>query len=216
MVHLFRGTLLRHMTPLLTLAPFLSEAGVREVTFSVYRYVPRDLSDQRRLVTVPVERLAERYEELSRTLGDGEEIAFHSSVNGAAGETLHIPMIDFHGASIDEHVPELEALLSEWGIPRMALFSSGRSFHGYGLALFDAKEWVRFMGRLLLLNPPPEDRSPWVDARWIGHRLMSGSGALRWSWSSSDYHAEPALVATLNGRGPLHPDLPRQENQPGR
>ena len=184
------------MTPIETLAPFLRDAYVSTVELSAYRYVPRDMSDARRYFTVATARLTADYDVIAAGLESDEEIAFHSKVTTQSGATLHVPMIDFLGALEDEHLHELEKLLAEWSIPRLAIFSSGRSFHGYGLALIDPKQWVRFMGRLLLLNAPEQPQ--WIDTRWIGHKLMAGSGALRWSWNTRIYDGEPRLVKMVH------------------
>jgi hypothetical protein len=46
------------------------------------------------------------------------------------------------------------------------------------------------MGRLLLLNLP--EKPCLVDTRWVGHRLIGGYAALR--WSAKMHPRKPALV----------------------
>jgi hypothetical protein len=99
-----------------------------------------------------------------------------------------------HSRNPDAVEVAAQTLIGEYQIKRAALFASGRSYHLYLGALFLREEWVKFMGRLLLLNPR---RGPLLtDPRWIGHRLMGGYGALRWSANTSPYSkvGPPKLV----------------------
>ena len=68
----------------------------------------------------------------------------------------------------------------------MIFFSSGHSFHAYSTKLLTHKEWLSFMGSLLLVNSVDAQNSI-IDTRWIGHRIMSGYGSLRWSNNSGKY-----------------------------
>ena len=170
---------------------------IEDVFLSVYRDHPQSLKDDRVKFRVPVQNMRVRYDSLVQKLRKEEEIAFHSVVSTAAPAgriKKHIPLIDFRSAD-RAHVELIaESLLDEYEVQRAALFKSGRSFHLYLDALFTHDAWVRFMGRLLLLNAR---RGPIrTDARWIGHRLMGGYGALRWSANTSPYKefGTPRLV----------------------
>ncbi|MGC1520222.1 MAG: hypothetical protein WA803_01670, partial [Steroidobacteraceae bacterium] len=83
-------------------------------------------------------------------------------------------------------------------------FDSGRSFHAYGLQLISPGEWREFMAKLLLLNLPEGEHL--IDARWVGHRLVAGYGALRWSANSDFYLQVPRATqirAVHSDRGAL-------------
>lgn len=53
-------------------------------------------------------------------------------------------------------------------------------------------KWNRFLGRLLLMNEPGSPAL--VDARWIGHRLIGGYAALRWSANSAQHDSVPKRI----------------------
>lgn len=134
--------------------------------------------------------LADRFAELDPS----EEMAWHSWVE-CRGSVFHIPMIDFVDRPAHSVVCEVGRVLSE----RMNLrgdfvfFETGSSFHGYFPDLITEDAWRKYLGQLLLLNEP--DRSPIIDNRWIGHALMRGYAALRWSHNTNRYRAIPRLVS---------------------
>jgi len=49
---------------------------------------------------------------------------------------------------------------------------SGKSYHFLGASILTSDEWIRFMGRALLF-------APFIDTRFIGHRLLDGECTLR-------------------------------------
>ena len=102
---------------------------------------------------------------------------------------MHLPMIDFATSDSAMALAVTRSLLHELHLPEPYLFSSGRSFHGYCPVLLSADSWRIFMGALLLLNP--DSGREVVDHRWVGHRLMAGYGALRWSWNTDQYVSYP-------------------------
>ncbi|MCB4346308.1 hypothetical protein LA345_20650 [Burkholderia vietnamiensis] len=121
----------------------------------------------------------------------GHELAFHSDVRLSSGETRHVVMVDM-ATSSKAHLDKLRAFLGDNFFQRITWYASGRSFHGYGEDLLSSDEWVKFMGLLLLVNKPHME--PTVDPRWIGHRLLAGFSALRWTKNTSHYLLPPSLV----------------------
>lgn len=128
-----------------------------------------------------------------RRLTTAQELALHSRVMHKDG-IYHIPMVDF--AEVDS----TELLLSKMQTVRQSLpvditlYNSGRSVHGYYFCLIDEKDWYRYLGRLLLNNPPRNSNREFMDSRWIGHSLENGFSALRWSCNSGVYKSLPELV----------------------
>ena len=126
-------------------------------------------------------------------LGPKEELAWHSLVERDSGR-FHVPMIDFCGR------PDALAVRGVWNLMAnelglrgdFVLFGSGRSFHGYFSDLISESMWSTYLGELLLINQ--QDCPPIIDARWVGHALVRGFAALRWSHNTSRYLAAPRLV----------------------
>jgi len=123
-------------------------------------------------------------------LGPNEEMAWHSLVE-SRGVPWHIPMIDFIGRPPDSLFCELDRILTgEMGLSgHLVVFETGRSFHGYFPDLVPERAWPKYLGRLLLLND--HDGPAVIDARWIGHALVRGFTALRWSHNTNRYRAMP-------------------------
>lgn len=178
------------------IADFLrSRSDIVRLELSVYNYRPRTVKDERRIVQVAPWELLPTFEALSWRLAPDEDIAFHSRVTLAPympSPQRHLALLDLQGDTSLEGHASLQQLIRERLPDRVALFSSGRSYHLYGLSLLTQEEWVQFMGRSLLLNMP--GREEVVDSRWIGHRLLAGYGALRWTKNSARYIAEPRLL----------------------
>ena len=165
------------------------------LSFSYYAYQPQSVGDSRQVWQISsrdflddanVERV------LSETPG-GQEIAIHSDVRLASGERKHLVMVDM-STSARAHLDKLRVFLGDHFFQQIAWYASGRSFHGYGETLLAEGEWVGFMGLLLLANRPRMEAT--VDPRWIGHRLLAGYSALRWTRKTSHYLAEPARIET--------------------
>lgn len=126
-------------------------------------------------------------------LGPNEEMAWHSWVE-RAGFGFHIPMIDFVGRPARSVLCEVSrSLAAEMGIEaHLIVFDTERSFHGYFPDLIPERTWPSYLGQLLLLNE--DNRTPIIDARWVGHGLMRGFTALRWSKNTNRYLGMPRLV----------------------
>lgn len=118
-----------------------------------------------------------------------EELAFHSRIRIGPRTIRHLLLIDFAKELGETGVEKLRKILGERYTDYMALYDSGRSAHGYVIRLVTRDEWIHFMGMLLLLNLPHE--RPLTDARWIGHRLIAGYSALRWSRNTPQYLSLP-------------------------
>lgn len=100
-------------------------------------------------------------------------------------------MIDLSTSS-RAHLKKLLAYLGESVFYGFSWYESGRSFHGYGSRLLTKSEWIEFMGILLLSNQ--KDLKPTVDPRWIGHRLIGGYSALRWTKNTYHYLNFPSKI----------------------
>jgi hypothetical protein len=178
------------------LALLKSKPVIREVELSAYTNFPESLLDVRTSEWVHRGRVLKRFEQWRTSLSGEQELAFHSRVRVATKDdgvtTRHIPLVDFKTS--DRTVVEKAAgnLVDEQHVADAALFASGRSYHLYLDVLLSPAEWVKFMGRLLLLNPRVGPAV--VDSRWIGHRMMSGFAALRWTANTIPYTAPPQLV----------------------
>ena len=160
------------------------QPSVEEVFLSVYRSHPHSLIDDRVNYSVPLRKLREKYEALLHKLAKDEEIAFHSLVKNS-GACSHLLLVDFRSPDCSRVEQAAEGLIGEYPVKSAALFESGRSFHLYLDKLMTQDLWVKFMGRLLLLND--RDSPVLTDARWVGHRLIGGYAALRWSANTSRY-----------------------------
>lgn len=161
---------------------------------SKYVYTPDTLFDQRVYLKVPSREMSASW--LAKVLAElrtDEELAFHSTFV-FRGRTWHVPMIDFAAEPqvLLNSIDRLRMYLPRPVYQSLALFSSGRSLHGYATTLLSPKEWLEFKGRLLLANT--RGMSELTDTRWIGHRLLGGFSALRWSWNTAHYVDAPRRI----------------------
>ena len=164
--------------------------------FSRYFYRPQSVFDERECFQVSIlDVTAEWLTSEVIALKKGWELALNSKVIDQRGRARHIGMIDFMGRPDMNLVSErVRNLLGARAAKRISYYDSGRSIHGYILELMGPAEWHRYLGRMLLMNAP--DETPLVDARWIGHRLLGGYSALRWSANSQHYSQVPVLLRT--------------------
>lgn len=132
----------------------------------------------------------------------GQELALHSNVMLTTSERQHLVMVDM-STTARAHLDKLLVFLGDHFSQQIAWFSSGRSYHGYGERLLSETDWVKFMGLLLLANKPRLE--PTVDPRWIGHRLLAGYSALRWTLNTSHYLLLPTRLeqSRLGGRSSI-------------
>jgi|GEM_PF-347619 len=165
------------------------------LTFSRYFYIPQSLQDIRNDFSINAQSFMEiDLPNLLFDLEENYELAFCSTVN-SFGQTLHLPMIDF---SLKSHPSHLLYIMQEvckyWSIS-FNLYSSGRSYHAYGNRLLTHDDWVKFMASLLLINKPSGLKL--IDERWIGHRILGGYAALRWSKNTSHYKKFPTFCGYI-------------------
>lgn len=163
-------------------------------TFSKYTYTPDTLFDDREIITIAGSEVSSAW--ISSTLESlrpDQELAFSSLIK-INGKTFHIPMIDLAANELDgrDMFSRMSRYLSRSVTMNMAFYSSGRSFHAYASTLLPPKEWISFMGKLLLINK--KNQPEIIDSRWIGHRLIGGYGSLRWSNNSGQYLSEPRAI----------------------
>ena len=127
-----------------------------------------------------------------QSVGADEVVAVCSKVR-AAGRDLHWPMLDFR-AEIPAERESAERLLEilckslkAIGALGGVVMESGNSYHYYGYEPVEPNVWRRFMQRSLLLEP-------FIDVRYIAHRLESGHAALRVTAARDKPHV-PHVVA---------------------
>jgi hypothetical protein len=128
---------------------------------------------------------------LIQSTPSGSDLAFHSLVTTRDSDDLHIPMVDMSTGSVAQ-LEKLRPFLSATLFEKFKWYRSGRSFHGYANTLIAPKEWASLMGTLLLANQ--KGLHPTVDPRWIGHRLIAGYSALRWTKNTAHYIELPRAI----------------------
>ena len=164
-------------------------------TYSRYQVAPpgeQAAAPRSPIFRVPAERVTHDWlEQQLSELSPKEELAWHSFVE-FSGKPFHIPMIDFQGALQDDVIGGFETWLTNEIDQQFVLFRTGRSLHGYSLNLIPEYTWPTYLGRLLLLNG--HDLPPIIDTRWVGHSLVRGFSALRWSHNTARYLAIPCLT----------------------
>ena len=164
------------------------------ISFSEYFYRPQTTFDEREVFTVAISDVSPAWvQERIARLRDGWELALNSLVTDKRGRSFHIPMMDFVGEEVpDVHRASFSEVLGRDIARDLQFFFSGRSFHAYAATLLKRGDWVRFMGKLLLLS---EGHSTKVDCRWVGHRLLGGYSALRWSANSRLHNQMPERLS---------------------
>lgn len=177
-------------------AKLIVEAHLNEIStlyFSYYDYIPQSLIDRRKIFTISPQNFLDSdfIESVFKNTPINQELAFHSKILATNGVYKHIPMIDMSTGSTAQ-LAKLKPFLGEDTFHDFKWFKSGRSFHGYGNILLSEKEWVEFMGKLLLANQ--KGLAPTVDPRWVGHRLIAGYSALRWTKNTNYYLSLPNSI----------------------
>jgi hypothetical protein len=166
------------------------------LSFSRYFYRPNSALDERVVIHVKLSEVTEPWlERQLRGLPPGWELAFNSVIVDSRSRTHHVGMIDFKGRPDIAVVRERAAKLLSPEISRSIIFyDSGRSYHGYIPFLLTPGKWRKFLARLLLINFVDEPEI--IDSRWVGHRLLGGYCALRWSYNSDFHQHAPKLLET--------------------
>lgn len=166
---------------------------IETLSMSYYSYRPQTVTDQR--VTWKISAVefldSSQVENIIAETPPGQELAIHSDIVFKSGTRQHLVMVDM-STSAKAHLDKLRTYLGDHFFQQIAWFNSGRSFHGYGEKLLSEQAWVQFMGLLLLANQPRIE--PTVDPRWIGHRLLAGYAALRWTKNTAFYLTPPSKI----------------------
>lgn len=173
----------------------LSRREIGKVELSMYKYCPQTVEDERIIQKVTPSCLRSVFLQLREKMSINEEIAFHSRLYIGSGwneQVMYLPFVDFKSELDDYALRKIAQVTRELECEEAYLVNSGRSFHLYALKLLTPDAWIRFMGRILLLNLPHKPEL--VDCRWVGHRLVAGYGALRWTKNTRQYIAEPRVV----------------------
>lgn len=184
--------------PFAVMLQIISDHGASLVfTYSRYQIAPPGLQAAARRSSVlrvsardlTKDWLADRLSELGQT----EEMAWHSWVE-SQGAGFHIPMVDFGDRFADSSLREIGRTLTfEMKLGgEFIFFETGRSFHAYYPGLIPEKAWPAYLGQVLLMNQL--NRQPSIDTRWVGHALVRGFAALRWSHNTDRYLFMPRLV----------------------
>jgi hypothetical protein len=99
-------------------------------------------------------------------------LVWSSKVETNAGDTAHIPMLDFHCPESPPNLELVSKVLRLLDIGPGFILESGKSYHFYGRKLITDSERILFLSRALLL-------APIVDRSWIAHQLLEGACGLR-------------------------------------
>ena len=166
------------------------DQNIEFLNFSYYTYVPQSLLDVRRHFLVSrIDFLQVGYvERLIFNTPPGEELALHSTVFHKVMGLVHFPMVDMSTGS-SAQLEKVKPILGDEIFNSFDWYRSGRSYHGYGRYLMTQDEWIVQMGKLLLVNKVGVP--PTVDPRWVGHRLIAGYAALRWTKNTEHYLDNP-------------------------
>lgn len=167
---------------------------VSSLELSYYEYVPQSLVDTRICFSISAQDFLDdkNIQEVIKCCPKGYELAMHSRVKCIDGGVLHIPMIDMSTGSAAQLL-KLKPFLGH-DFEKFSWYRSGRSYHGYGGIFIKYEEWISMMGRLLLANQI--GMPPTVDPRWVGHRLISGYAALRWTKNTDHYIDLPRVLTS--------------------
>ncbi len=171
------------------------EPNVEQLTLSYYTYRPQSMVDERTAIEVSRVDFLD-IDLISRLINDcppKQNLAIHSIVQCNDGVPRHLPMVDMSTGS-KAHLEKLRSFLDAETFYGFVWFESGRSFHGYGSRFVTNSQWITYMGQLLLSNQ--KDLRPTVDPRWIGHRLIAGYAALRWTRNTEHYLRLPQRIST--------------------
>jgi len=98
-------------------------------------------------------------------------------------------MVDFLGLP---NPLEVSQTMESCAAGAWVVYNSGSSFHGYWVTLLEQEAWPQFLGGLLLRNLPAARQI--VDDRWVGHSLIQGYSALRWTKKTDRYKSMPQAV----------------------
>lgn len=142
-----------YLHPISGLKQFFDGRANATCFLSCYTYAPSCITDNREIIPVRAQALQSVLVELDNRLSRSVDVAFHSVVVfDQSEEVRHIPMVDLSGGWSETAARRLSTLLKSFGCDEARLYSSGRSFHLYGLHHIADPQWRVFMARLLMLN----------------------------------------------------------------
>ena len=127
-----------------------------------------------------------------KRLPEDRALAVTSRVTLYDQRKRHIPMVDFRCEPTEAYLQNITEWMHEIDNTGGLVLKTTNSYHYYGITLLTDRQWVKFVGRCLLLVPD-------VDVRYLGHRLMEGWGSLRLSPDShsSTTGNEPEVVRII-------------------
>jgi hypothetical protein len=163
------------------------------IEFGKYIYEKGKFSNKRSIFLVGISEAEVWFNDQCASLKNQEEIALQSRIVTSDRKLFHLPMIDFLNGITRKNLTEIKHILQHFDIGDFEIFESGRSYHLYGLNLIPENEYVAFMGALLLINAP--NASGPIDTRWVGHQLINGYSALRWTNNSKMYKKLPSRIS---------------------
>lgn len=164
--------------------------------FSRYVYVTYGVTHSRETFHIKSSDIVNGWiDDQINLLSEGQELAFHSRVKiNEEDKTIYqLPMIDFINTKSNIKITEKISPINKSLNADLFLYESGNSYHGYYFLLLTETDWHKFLGKLLLCNPPARVNGDIVDSRWIGHSLEHGYSALRWSKKTEKYKMIPKL-----------------------
>lgn len=115
-------------------------------------------------------------EDLQSRLEPAQVLAWLSRISRDA-QVEHLPMLDMKVSPSDRGLDTTKRIASGLGIDQAIILQSGASYHVYGRVIVSELAWKRMMTKALLAQP-------FVDARYVAHRLLAGHGVLRLTASS--------------------------------
>lgn len=168
-----------------------SKVRTNAITDIVSAMVDHDAESERVGITeVRATRLDRDFLDAVRNnIPSGSVLAICSRCTDRRGREVHIPLLDLRCPPSPENERILGAALTRVHAPGGLLLESGRSYHFYGKSQLNPDEWRQFMARALLLHP-------FVDSRYVAHRLLAGQAVLRVS-TCPRKPTEPRLVGQL-------------------
>ena len=183
--------------------------------FSRYIYVSYGVTHSREVFHIKANDIINGWiDDQIDILSEGQELAFHSRVRINENEQTiyHLPMIDFINTKSETKITDSILPINKFLNTDLFLYESGNSYHGYYFLLLTESDWHKFLGKILLCNPPSRINDDVVDSRWIGHSLEHGYSALRWSKKTEKYKMVPRLSKAKRkdskASNPLIFDLP--------
>ena len=110
-------------------------------------------------------------------------LAVTSKVYLADERKLHMPLIDFQCEPSPKNLRNVKRRMHGMDDAGGFILETARSYHYYGMSLLTDDQWLDFVGQCLLQEPDVNMR-PYIDIRYLGHRLREGWGSLRISRDS--------------------------------